>query len=39
MDVVRIATQQMLAMSTEFGEGTKDGSGAAAREFDFDDEE
>ena len=41
MVIVKIATQQMLAESTTvlFGEGTKSGSAACGREFDFDEEE
>ena len=37
MDIVKIETQQVIAASAGFGSGTKDGSGAAAPEFnDFD---
>ena len=39
MDIVKVQTQQMLAASLEFGEGQKDGSAAAGRSYDFDDEE
>lgn len=42
MEIVKIQTQQMLAVSTqnfEFGTGTKGGAEACSRDFDFDDEE
>ena len=39
MEIVKIATQQMLAASVEFGEGQKDGGAAAGRSYDIDDEE
>ena len=42
MEIVKIQTQQMLAVSTqnvEFGEGTMSGGNACSRDFDFDDEE
>ena len=35
MNIVKIETQQMIAMSGGFGSGTKDGGDAASREIFF----
>ncbi len=35
IEIVKIQTQQMLAVSGQFGEGTKPGSDAASRDFYF----
>ena len=39
MEVISIATQQMLALSVGIDEQRIDPNSAAGREFDFDDEE
>ncbi|MBQ9186644.1 MAG: hypothetical protein IJ144_02320 [Prevotella sp.] len=38
LEVVKIETQQMIAVSGGFGEGTQDGSKAVARQGWFDDD-
>ena len=39
IEVIKIVTQQMLALSIETNSTRKDPGSAAGREFDFDDEE
>ena len=39
IEVIKIVTQQMLALSIETSSTRQDPSSAAGREFDFDDEE